>query len=197
MIGQKFGKLTVLEELHERTKHGRIVYKCKCDCGNICNVIGSCLRNGNTKSCGCLKDGHPTHNKSNTKLYKIYNSMLDRCCNKNNKRYIDYGGRGIDVCQEWKHDFEAFYNWAINNNYKEGLSIDRIDNDRNYSPDNCKWSTLKQQANNRRSNVYLTYNNKTQTIAQWAEELNINYYTIKQRHHLGYTDKECLFGRDK
>ena len=79
MIGQKFGKLTVLEELHERTKHGRIVYKCKCDCGNICNVTGSCLRNGNTKSCGCLKDGHPTHNKSNTTLYKIYNSMRDRC----------------------------------------------------------------------------------------------------------------------
>lgn len=197
MIGKKFGRLMVLEELPKRTKYGRIVYKCLCECGNICNVIGSRLRNGNTRSCGCSKGRQIKHGKTHTRMYGVYKRMKNRCYNKNNPKYSDYGARGIVVCDEWLDDFMNFYNWAINNGYRDDLTIDRMDNDGDYEPNNCRWATPKQQANNTRRNIFLTYNGKTQTMQQWAEELNINYSTIRERHRLGYTDKECLFGRDK
>lgn len=197
MIGKKFGKLTVLKELPER-KHGKIIYQCKCDCGNITNVQGTMLRNGNTKSCGCLRyePSNIKHGKCNTKLYTTWKNIKQRCYNKNYNRYIDYGGRGIAVCQEWLHDFNCFYNWAINNGYQENLTIDRIDNNKGYSPENCRWVDIKTQCNNTRRNVRLTYNNKTQTIAQWGHELNVSVDKISARHRAGWTDKECLFGKE-
>ena len=197
MIGKKFGKLTILEELPER-KHGKIVYRCKCDCGNITNVLGCHLRSGNTKSCGCLKYEHKIlkHGKCNTKLYTTWKNIKQRCYNKNYDRYKDYGARGIQVCDEWKNDFYCFYNWAINNGYQENLTIDRIDNNKGYSPDNCRWTDIKTQCNNTRRNVFLTCNNKTQTIAQWGNELNLSVDKISQRHRAGWSDKECLFGKE-
>lgn len=197
MIGKKFGKLTVLEECKERNKHRQKVYKCQCDCGNIAYVRGYKLRSGYTKSCGCLRHEKYAikHGKRHTRLYTIWLNMKDRCCNKNTPSYKNYGARYINVCDDWQHDFMNFYNWAMDNGYQEGLTIDRIDNNKGYSPDNCHWTTPKQQCNNKRNNVYLTYNGKTQTMMQWSEELNIPYYTIKTRHHKGWSDNECLFGR--
>lgn len=196
MIGKKFGMLTVLEECEERTKHNQKIYKCQCDCGNITNVRGYKLRSGYTKSCGCLrhKPYAIKHGKRHTRLYTIWLNMNNRCCNKNAKRYDDYGARGIMVCDEWQADFMNFYNWAMDNGYRDDLTIDRIDNDKGYSPVNCRWATIKEQANNTRSNVLLTYEGKTQTMMQWSEELGIPYGTIKTRHRKNWTDEECLFG---
>lgn len=198
MIYKKFGRLTVLEECKER-KGGKKVYKCICDCGNIKNVMGTSLRDGTTRSCGCLARENTrkrsiTHGQSHTRLYKIHNNIKDRCCNANSKDYPNYGGRGIKVWDEWLK-FKGFYDWSMSNGYNDTLTIDRIDVDGNYEPSNCRWVDMKTQQNNRRNNVYLTYKNKTQTMSQWADELRISVQTIKTRHRKGWSDKDCLFGR--
>lgn len=200
MIGKKFNMLTVLEELPER-KHGNRVYRCRCDCGNIKDVRKDMLKNGHVKSCGCLQRKIVTnlktkHGKVGTRLYRIFYRMKDRCYNKNNKRYKDYGERNIIICDEWRNDFQAFYDWAINNNYRDDLTIDRIDNDGNYEPNNCRWVNRKTQQNNTRYNVLLTYDGKTRTMKQWAEELHLCYQTLFERHKRGWSDKECLFGKE-
>lgn len=199
MIGKKFNKLTILEECKER-KDRKKVYKCLCDCGNITNVVGTRLRSGTIKSCGCLisetsKKIHTKHGKRNTKLYNIWVELKRKCYKSNRKDYKYYGARGIKVCDEWLNNFQAFYDWAVNNDYQDGLTIDRINNDGNYTPDNCHWVDMKTQSNNRRSNVLLTYNGKTQTMMQWSEELHLPYNTIKHRHQKCWTDRECLFGK--
>lgn len=200
MVGKKFGRLTVLEETNKR-KDRRIVYKCLCDCGNISYVTGKNLRNGNTKSCGCLsvdkfKQRSTKHGKRNTRLYEVWCGIRYRCCNPNKRDYKNYGGRGIAVCDEWLQDFMNFYNWAINNGYEKGLEIDRIDNNGNYEPNNCRWISHQDNCNNRRTNVLLTYNGKTQNMTQWSKELNVPYATIKHRHSRGWSDKKCLFGKE-
>lgn len=149
MIGKKFGKLTVLEETGERDKYKYKIYKCQCDCGNIIYVNSNKLKSGNTKSCGCLKIKKLTkRGKCYTRLYGIYNNMKARCHNKKHRDYQDYGGRGIAVCSEWLNDFMNFYNWAMENNYQDGLTIDRIDVNGTYEPDNCRWTTQKEQQTN-------------------------------------------------
>lgn len=163
-----------------------------CDCGNIKNINKYHLIYGMTKSCGCLVN---KHGESYTKLYDVFSAMKQRCYNKNNKSYVNYGKRGIAVCDEWLHDNSLFFEWAMNNGYKEGLQIDRIDVNGNYEPSNCRWVDNKVNCNNRRNNVLLTYQGKTRTMKQWAEELGVNYGTIKARHKRGWSDKDCLFGK--
>lgn len=123
------------------------------------------------------------HGKRKTKLYNVWNTMRDRCYNKNNKRYKDWGGRGIAVCDEWRNDFMNFYNWAYENGYNENLTIDRIDNNKGYEPSNCRWVTRKQQARNRRSNINFTYNGETHCIVEWCELLGLKPKTVYQRIH--------------
>lgn len=201
MIFKRFGRLTVIKECEER-KDGKKIYKCICDCGNITYVKGTVLRSGRTKSCGCLmKDitikRSTKHGKSHTRLYKIYCSMKQRCYNKNDKHYKWYGKKSIKICDEWLNNFQAFYDWSMSNGYNDNLTIDRIDVNGNYEPYNCRWTDQKTQQNNKTNNVYITYNNKTQNITKWAEELNINRNTIYTRYLKGWSDKDCLFGRDK
>lgn len=121
------------------------------------------------------------HGKCNTRLYRRWKHMKDRCYNKNYKRYSDYGGRGIVVCDEWRNDFQAFYDWAINNGYKENLSIDRIDNNKGYSPDNCQWVDVATQNRNTRRTINFTYQGETHCLKDWCEILNLKYTTVKQR----------------
>lgn len=135
-----------------------------------------------------------THGKQGTRLYRIWQGMKNRCYNKNDKRYQDWGGRGIAVCSEWKDKFMVFYNWAVSNGYDDNLTIDRIDNNKGYEPSNCRWITNKENSNNTRRNIYLTYN-KTQTLAQWADELHIPYQTLHYRYKKGWDTKDILFGK--
>lgn len=167
-------------------KNGRTAFLCKCDCGKEKVVSSKALLNGSTKSCGCLarevsKLNNTKHGKRYTRIYRIWLSMKNRCSNSKDKYWNDYGGKGIRVCESWKNDFMRFYEWSINNGYSDNLTIDRIDVNGMYCPENCRWATNKEQQNNKTTNHYITYNGETKTMMQWAEELNIKYTTLRAR----------------
>ena len=183
LVGQRFGRLVVLEDTKIMVpKRTQTYQKCLCDCGNIVIVPKSYLKSEHTRSCGCwVKEMHTTHGLSQSRIYKVYSGMKKRCYDKNHKLYNRYGGRGITVCDEWAKDFMNFYNWSMVNGYQDNLTIDRIDNDKGYSPDNCRWVTMLEQAQNTSKNVNITYKGKTQTISAWSRETGIPQNTISRR----------------
>lgn len=197
LVGQKFGKLLVINPTDKRNSKREVIWECKCDCGNKTFANTYSLTSGHTKSCGCSINheslsaagkkggGIVKHNLSKTRIYKTYTDMIHRCHNPNNPEFKNYGSRGIKVCDEWldkENGVMSFYNWAINNGYKENLSIDRIDVNGNYCPENCRWATNKEQQNNKRNNCFLEYNGKILTIAQWSEILNIKASYIYKKN---------------
>lgn len=154
------------------------MWECRCDCGRITTVTGYALRQGTTVSCGCKTRKHGYANKE--RLYQTWKNMRRRCYDPNNKRYAQYGGRGIRICSEWD-DYAAFRSWAIANGYSDELTIDRVDVDGNYCPENCRWATPKEQANNVTRNRVIDYNGKSMTMSEWASELGISYGTMNHR----------------
>ena len=182
--GKRFGRLIAIERVKNVGK--KVSWKCLCDCGQETNVLTTNLTSNRIKSCGCLKnqkliERSTKHNQRHTKLYEVWKTMKQRCYNPNNKGYKNWGGRGIVVCDEWKNNYQAFYEWSMNNGYKEGLSIDRINNDGNYAPSNCRWSDKITQCNNTRQNKYFIINGVSKTIHQWCIEYNVPVNRVRQR----------------
>ena len=165
--------------------HRHSMWYCVCDCGTRRIVSGINLRSGDSKSCGCLNNERRyervKHGGSGTRLYHIWKNIKSRCYNVNSPRYSEYGGRVILMCDEWKNDFSLFRDWAINNGYNDSLTIDRIDNNGCYSPDNCRCVNNTIQQNNKRNNHLITFNGKTQTMSQWSKELGIDAKIISHR----------------
>lgn len=197
LTDKRFNRLIVLKRI-EGLRNKRVIYLCKCDCGNETEVRADSLRNGHTKSCGCLqrevvKDNSTKHGHSDSRLYTIWASMVQRCYNQNHMSYNNYGGRGILICEEWRENFEDFYHWAINNGYKRDLQIDRIDNDLGYKPNNCRFVTATQNNRNRSVTRLAEYKGETKPLADWCDELSKDYIVVLNRlNALGWTVEDAL-----
>jgi len=190
--GRTFTRLTVLA-FAGRNTNGQFAWICRCTCGNRCLVNGRDLRHGNTHSCGCLQQetrSKGIHYKSDTSEFRIWAMMLSRCLNPKNRAYKRYGGRGITVCDRWKDSFENFF--ADMGDKPDKLTLDRKDNNLGYSPDNCKWATRKEQTNNHSNNRQWEFRNKTQTLSQWCDELNLPYLKIANRIGKGWDIERAL-----
>ena len=193
LTGETFGRLRVLGR-EGINKHGQLTWACECECGNRKVTLGMLLRNGQVQSCGCLHKEitasiNKTHGKAATPIYYIWRSMMDRCHAPNSNAYSRYGGRGISVCERWQ-SFEGFY--ADMGDKPEGKSLERIDNNGDYSPENVVWADAKAQANNRRSNVILEHNGEKKTMQQWADQLGVKIGTIWARIDRGWTVDRAL-----
>lgn len=179
LTGNKYGKLLVVEKAKKRSG-GNYFWICACDCGDFSVVRGTYLVQGHTKSCGCmrkesLRDVANVHGKSGSRIYRIWQNMRRRCYNENFVSYPNYGMRGIEVCDEWRNDFLVFYDWAMANGYRDDLTLDRINNDGPYSPENCRWATVKEQSNNKRDTLYFSCCGTTDTLANWARKVGVPY----------------------
>lgn len=198
--GKKFNRLTVLEMMPKTQR--RTFWKCRCDCGNITVVRSDSLQSGRTKSCGCWKKEVDSkkahllhkHKMSDTRIYRTWQAMKARCYNPNDKRYKNYGGRGIVVCEQWRDDFRNFLEWALKNGYNNELTIDRINVNRNYEPSNCRWVNRKVQSNNRTSNITVKYNGNKLTLKQLSETIGLPYTTIYCRYRRGDRGKRLVRG---
>lgn len=196
IINKRFGRLKVVEFSHIKNKTS--YWKCICDCGNEKIISRGALTSGDTISCGCFREEHKSeygfkHGKAGTKLYSVWSSMIQRCTNPKASNYKRYGGRGIKICDEWRKNFISFYDWAIENDYNKGLSLDRINNDGNYEPSNCRWVTIKQQQNNMRTNHFVEYKGIKRTLSEWARILKVNRETLRYRiNHNNFSDFETL-----
>lgn len=185
LSGMRFSKLVVLK-LAENTKKGDSQWLCKCDCGKEKIIQTRNLKNGNTKSCGCFKVArlnkfNTKHGKTNSRLFRIWCGMKNRCYRTNEINYKNYGAKGIVVCSEW-FDFEAFYNWSMKNGYRDDLTIDRIDNDGNYEPSNCRWGDVKTQARNTTRNVNLKIGKETKCLKDWSFIFGVEYRTLWKQY---------------
>lgn len=201
LTGQRFNKLTVLKFSHFDKKKNSY-WLCKCDCGNE-KIVRRChLTSGGVQSCGCVllegratyTNGWRTHGlwQSSPRLCKIWDGMKSRCYKENDTHYKDYGARGIIVCEEWKNDFEKFREWALKNGYQENLTIDRINVNGSYCPENCRWATRKEQANNKRTNIYIDYKGERHTAAEWSKITGLGRGIIEKRYHKGLLPEEIF-----
>ncbi len=194
--GQIFSNLTVIERA-KNNKWGQVRWKCKCICGNTTIAHASHLKNGSTKSCGCIRNKllikrNLTHGMYSTPEYKTWSGIIQRCTNPTEKAFENYGGRGITVCDEWKHDFMAFFK-DMGKRPSRNLTIERVDNNKGYFPKNCIWEDRKTQANNRRTNHLITINGVIKTIAQWARTIGISQDIISQRLKRNWETERAIF----
>ena len=184
LTGQKFGKLTVIEYVSDSK------WKCRCECGNEAIVHSCSLRRGHTKSCGCYQRQQTSaalkkHGMRHERIYHVWLDIKNRCNNPRYKRYYDWGGRGITVCEEWQENFTKFYEHVsmLPNYGKTGYSLDRIDNDKGYMPGNVRWATISEQNSNKRVTIKVVYRNQEIPLIQIAEMFNIKYATLLFHYH--------------
>lgn len=198
LVGHKYGRLTVLSKAGKNHR-GEVSWKCHCDCGTLATVRAGHLRSGNTQACGCLGverhkaagEANRTHGHSQrTRTYTVWVSMKARCYNRDHNRYHRYGGRGIRVCDRWVGSFENFL--SDMGECPAGMQIDRKDNDGDYEPGNCQWSTAGEQANNRSTNRIVVYQDRSMTLAEASREYAVPYETLKQRLNRGWPVNRAL-----
>lgn len=204
LTGQKFNLLTVMYRGPDYVSPSgihQIRWYCQCDCGNpeLILVSGNALKSQTSpiKSCGCLlghnaKTAHKIHGGTYERLYGVWCSMKGRCYCPSNDRYKNYGGRGITVCDEWKNSYENFKKWAMSNGYQPDAprgkcTIERVDVDGNYCPENCVWKTMKEQGNNKTDNHFVEYQGETHTVSEWAQRLGMAYNTLLNRINHGWS----------
>lgn len=193
LTGMQFTRLTVLEPVRRK---GKLMWRCLCSCGKEVITTKSSLKSGESKSCGCYsreicQKSITKHGKHGTRIYRIWKAMKQRCNNQNCNAYHNYGERGISICKEWE-DFLTFESWALSNGYADDLSIDRIDVNGNYCPENCRWATAIEQGNNKRKNRLITYNGETKTLAEWARDKNMKVITLFNRLNRGASIEDAL-----
>jgi hypothetical protein len=188
--GATYGILKIVKVV---IRDDRVIACCKCKCGassfpRLYEVINK------NRSCGCLRDAGRSrvHGSSNTRLYRIYNAMKDRCRNKNNSNYHIYGGRGISVCAEWLKSFIVFKLWAVSNGYDDRLQIDRINTNGDYNPSNCRWVTCSQNLRNTRRNIILEFNGKRLCLTDWSKETGLGHECMRQRFKKGWSAERIL-----
>lgn len=206
LVGQRFGRLVVLEKEKRnipKTKRTCVWWRCECDCGSIVIVPTTRLVTGVTKSCGCYKADASakrltTHGHGHgERLYGVWSTMKQRCYYVGSPSYANYGAKGITVCDEWLHNYDSFRSWALSNGYDETairgkFTVDRIDQSKGYSPDNCRLVDMQVQNSNKRSNVYLTLNGETATLAEMARRHNISDSTLRGRLNSGWSVEDAL-----
>ena len=195
LTGQRFGRLVVLERAGHSSSND-VLWMCQCDCGTRKIINGRSLRRGKTLSCGCYMREivgriHRIHGQYKSRLYRIWKGMLARCNIPSATSYSNYGDRGVNVAKEW-FEFGNFEKWAHSSGYTDDLTLDRIDTNGNYSPDNCHWVNRLRQGNNSRRNVLLTFNGEQRTTSEWAREVGINYETIRSRLLRGWPIERAL-----
>ena len=182
--GDKHGRLTLISE-GIRSLSGKKTWVCLCSCGNTKTILQCSIRSGRTKSCGCLRKetcskNHTTHGKSDSSTYTVRLNMINRCTKPSDKRYSDYGGRGIKVCDRWLESFENFYEDM--GDRPEGMTLDRIDNDGDYSPENCRWATCEEQVCNRRNNILVEYQGDITSFPELCRRFGLDYKKAYQRY---------------
>ena len=196
LVGKRFGRLLVIAQGESLNGHTR--WLCKCDCGRERLVHGSSLKSGNTTSCGCYKTENAKRlysgvRQNDKRLYAVWNGIKQRCLNKNNRSYKNYGGRGISIDDGWAKNYGAFYEWAMRSGYHDGMEIDRIDNDGDYCESNCRFVSKELQANNKRNVKLYEINGVSKSLAQWCREYDQDYYLVRQRvYKLGWSITEAL-----
>lgn len=192
LTGNKYGRLTVIG-LSPKVSGRKSYWVCECTCGNKHVVRSDSLKSGNVQSCGCLKKEqdkmnltkHHRHLESHTRLHDTWLGIKARVSCSGNPSYPNYGGRGIAMCSEWFNSYGAFRDWALKNGYSPDLTIERVNNDGDYEPNNCTWIKAEEQAINRRSTVWVEWNGETKNVTQWAKKLGIKYGTLIARYNRG------------
>lgn len=192
MIGERFNRLVVLSE-QGKSNRG-YDYLCQCDCGNQKVINGSLIRKNQVRSCGCIKSEiikkkNTTHGLTKSPAYQSWQAMKNRCLNENQKSFNNYGGRGIEICKSWL-SFENFI--ADMGERPIGTTLERIDNNKGYSKENCKWATITEQSRNTRQVVNLTFQGKSMCMMDWAKETGIPYPTIQDRRNRGWSTERIL-----
>lgn len=186
LVGKRFGKLVVIKPIITENKNR--AWECVCDCGNTKVILGCNLTGGKSNSCGCarvdsMKKIMTTHGGSGTKLYSIFKGMFQRCYNEKNPAYHYYGGKGVKICSEWKDNFSNFREWSLLNGYNETNTIDRINPNGDYCPENCRWVSMQVQQNNKLNSAFLIIDGEKLTVSEWAEKNKTNKATLYSKIH--------------